>query len=351
VIGENGAGKSTLLKILARVAAPSSGAARVDGTVASILELGSAFHPEFTGRQNITLNAAMLGLSRSEIAARTPAIIDFSELGRFIDQPLKCYSTGMVMRLGFAIATQVEPEILIIDEALSVGDGYFQKKCMDRLRLYLDNGGTLLFCSHAMYYISAFCQRALWMRDGRIAALGEVDRVVREYEAFLLAKAGEKNGAAVPDRPEAMGPARIVDVRLPAGGDEQLYRRGDPFSVELEWQTEDPELAFHAAVSINRLDGVEVATFATHMAGREPLRGQTHHRLRLDVPELPLVKGTFTLYVYVLDSDGLHIYDSRILERAFEVASPDYTFGLIHADHTWSVHESEAETPDGGATT
>ena len=196
IIGENGAGKSTLLKILAGVAAPSSGTVRTVGKVASILELGSGFHPEFTGRQNIVLNAAMLGLSEEDLRRKMPEIVAFSELGAFIDQPVKVYSTGMAMRLGFSIATQVEPDVLIIDEALSVGDGYFQKKCMDRLVRFVEAGGTLLFCSHAMYYVSAFCQRALWLRQGRVEALGPVHDVVRAYESYLLEKSvtAERSG-------------------------------------------------------------------------------------------------------------------------------------------------------------
>ncbi|HYN20019.1 MAG TPA: ABC transporter ATP-binding protein, partial [Thermoanaerobaculia bacterium] len=163
LVGENGAGKSTLLKILAGITMPTQGSFQVRGKIASILELGSGFHPDFTGRQNVVLNAAMLGLSEEELRRKMPDIIGFSELGDFIDQPVKTYSTGMAMRLGFSIATQVEPDVLIIDEALSVGDGYFQKKCMDRLLRFIEAGGTLLFCSHAMYYVSSFCQRALWL--------------------------------------------------------------------------------------------------------------------------------------------------------------------------------------------
>ena len=188
IIGENGAGKSTLLKILAGITAPTSGDSRLEGSVASILELGSAFHGELTGRQNIVLNAAMFGLDREQVVERTPRIIEFSELGQFIDRPIKTYSTGMVMRLGFAIAIQVEPEVLLIDEALSVGDGYFQKKCMVHLTDYVDKGGTLLICSHAMYYISAFCKRALWLHEGRIEALGPTQEVVPRYEAHLDSK-------------------------------------------------------------------------------------------------------------------------------------------------------------------
>ena len=217
IIGENGAGKSTLLKILAGVTAPTSGVVEIRGTVASILELGSAFHNELTGRQNIALNAAMFGLDRNQVIERTPGIIDFSELGHFIDQPVKTYSTGMVMRLGFSIAIQVAPDVLIIDEALSVGDGYFQKKCMVHLKRYVDGGGTLLICSHAMYYISAFCKRALWMREGGIESLGPTQQVVPRYEAYLDNK-GDRKG----EQPEIIeappsSPARLTDVHLVTG--------------------------------------------------------------------------------------------------------------------------------------
>ncbi|MEJ2583399.1 MAG: ABC transporter ATP-binding protein, partial [Acidobacteriota bacterium] len=288
IIGENGAGKSTLLKILAGITAPTSGSCHLGGSVASILELGSAFHGELTGRQNIALNAAMFGLDRQQVIEHTPGIIEFSELGQFVDQPIKTYSTGMVMRLGFAIAIQVSPDVLIIDEALSVGDGYFQKKCMVHLKSYVEGGGTLLICSHAMYYISAFCRRALWLNGGRIEALGPTQDVVPRYEAFLDAKSSraEEGREVVEATPES--PARITDVRLSTGAE---YRQGDPLELEIDWQTEDPSLEFHVCVGLNRPDEVEVASFLSHRDGVEPWTGSTRHSVRLEIPELPLVKG------------------------------------------------------------
>jgi lipopolysaccharide transport system ATP-binding protein len=327
IIGENGAGKSTLLKILAGVTVQTSGEIEVRGQVASILELGSAFHPEFTGRQNILLNAAMLGLSRDEVTERTPDIIAFSELGEFIDQPLKCYSTGMVMRLAFAIATQVNPDVLIVDEALSVGDGYFQRKCMHRLREFAEDGGSILLCSHAMYYVSAFCHRALWLGHGEVVALGSTDEVVREYETFLLAKSGDS--AEAPPQP---GAARVVDVSLPRG---ELYRYGEPWEIAVAWETDDPTLGFHLGIGVNRADGVEVCAFLSHRDGLDPWAGSRNHRARVMVPELPLVKGTFTLYVYLVGDDGLHIHDLRIIERAFSVESREYQFGIVQTPHSW----------------
>ena len=339
LIGENGAGKSTLLKILAGITAPTSGSFQVKGKVTSILELGSGFHPEFTGRQNIVLNAAMLGLSQEELRRKMPDIVAFSELGEFIDQPVKCYSTGMAMRLGFSIATQVEPDVLIVDEALSVGDGYFQKKCMDRLRLFVDSGGTLLFCSHAMYYVSAFCQRALWLRQGRVEALGPVSEVVGAYENFLVAKSAHAAeaapAAAVAMEPRPALPARLTATRLvePAA----FYTQGDPWELEVEWETQDPRLAFHLGVGINRADGIEVCSFATHLDGLPPVTGEKSYAARLSIPALPLVKGEFTLYIFLLDEEGLHIYDQRLIPSAFDVRSPAYAFGLVRVEHAWDL--------------
>jgi lipopolysaccharide transport system ATP-binding protein len=389
IIGENGAGKSTLLRLLAGIGGPTSGSLRVRGKVASILELGSGFHPEFTGRQNVVLNAAMLGLSEQELQRKLPAIIAWSELGDFIDQPVKCYSTGMAMRLGFSIATQVEPDVLIIDEALSVGDGYFQKKCMDRLLQFVGSGGTLLFCSHAMYYVSAFCQRALWLRQGRAEALGPVADVVRDYENFLLTKsaagarlddsaAGARpdDGAAgarlndsedpAPATGDAEGaaaggtagrrrrPARLVEVRISGGASAEapagavpLFAPGDALELEIEWESQRADLGFHVGIGINRSDGLEVSSLATHVDGRPPMTGRTRYRLGVALPRLALVKGEFMLYVFLLDEAGLHIYDQRVYRRAFAVHSPGYAFGLVAVDHRW---QEPAGRPAAAAT-
>ena len=332
IIGENGAGKSTLLKVLAGITAPTSGKAQLSGSVASILELGSAFHGELTGRQNIALNAAMFGLDRDQVVERTPGIIEFSELGHFVDQPVKTYSTGMVMRLGFAIAVQVEPDVLIIDEALSVGDGYFQKKCMVHLKRYVNSGGTLLICSHAMYYISAFCKRALWLRDGHIEALGPTQQVVPRYEAFLDAKSdhGEEAPQIVEAAPSA--PARIDGVRLCTGS---THRYGGPLELEICWSCNDPGMAFHLCVGLNRPDELEVASFLSSRSGAGPWTGATRHTVRLEIPELPLVKNTFKLYVFLLAGDALHIHDTRILEDAFTVEYDEYPFGIVAIPHHW----------------
>ncbi len=367
IVGENGAGKSTLLKVLAGITSPSAGRSEVRGKIASILELGSGFHPEFTGRQNIVLNAAMLGLSEHEVVEKTPAILDFAELGEFIDQPVKVYSTGMAMRLGFAIATQVEPDVLIIDEALSVGDGYFQKKCMDRLERFVGAGGTLLFCSHAMYYVSAFCQQALWLKNGRPQALGPVLDVIHEYENFLVAKSGsatsavepptpvlpaDREPAATPEPPLA-GPARLIGVRQLTASNTELtparYPSGSPFRLEVSWATDDPTLGFHLGIGINRIDGVEVCSFSTRQDGLPPATGERRYQASLEVPALPMVKGEFSLYVFLLDHRSLHVYDQRLLRAAFSVESAEYRIGLINVEHAWDVQWSQVLPPTSHA--
>src|ERR1700737_4576956 len=202
IIGQNGAGKSTLLKLLCGVTKPSGGMLEAHGNIASILELGTGFHPEFTGRDNASLNAAILGLSAAEVKRRLPQILEFSELGAFLDRPVKTYSSGMYMRLAFSVAVNVDPDILVIDEALAVGDGHFQKKCVDKIREFQRDGRTILFCSHALYHIASLCHRTLWLDHGRVMRYGESLDVGPGFEAFLLQRDRTQpaaEGAAEPE--------------------------------------------------------------------------------------------------------------------------------------------------------
>ncbi|HVS02758.1 MAG TPA: ABC transporter ATP-binding protein [Thermoanaerobaculia bacterium] len=350
IVGENGAGKSTLLEILAGITTPSAGSFRVAGKVAAILELGAGFHSELTGRQNIVLNAAMLGLDEQEVVEKLPRILAFSELGPFIDRPVKTYSTGMAMRLAFSIATQVDPDVLIIDEALSVGDGYFQKKCVDRLLEIIREGGTVLFCSHAMYYVTSLCQQALWLRDGQVAGFGPALEVVAAYEDFLLRK-GQQGADEAPARGEA--PARLRRVALwdEAAGQEvaspAVYRHGEPWAVTIEWETRDPRLPFHVGVGVNRSDGIEVCSFTTFRSGLPASVDRHRHALRLRLPQLPMIKGEYTLYVFLVDGEGLHVYDRQVLDRLFRVASEEYVFGIVAPAHEWALEPDAGELPAG----
>lgn len=347
IIGHNGAGKSTLLKILAGVVTPTRGSVEVSGRVSSILELGSGFHPELTGRQNIRLNAAMLGLGEREVKEREPAIEGFCELGDALDQPIKIYSTGMVMRLAFAIATQIEPDVLIVDEALSVGDGYFQKKCTDRLIQLTDDGTALLFCSHAMYYVTSFCDRALWLDHGRQRALGAAKEVVADYEDALLrqserARRSPELGATRAGEPSgelsAEVPARLLSVEVLGGqtrAGRTVFATGDAWQVRLTWRSDGPGRAFHVGVGVNRADGVEVFTLTSQ--DREPLSGQTEYQARFLIDSLPLTKGSFAVFAFLLDESALHVYDRQVLTEAFVVESGEYEFGIFRVEHVLEV--------------
>jgi ABC-type polysaccharide/polyol phosphate transport system ATPase subunit len=340
VVGENGAGKSTLLKLLAGVTQPSSGSIEVSGRVAAILELGAGFHPDFTGRQNIRLNAALLGLTGEEIREREAGIVEWSELGEFIDRPVREYSSGMAVRLGFSIATQVDPDVLIVDEALSVGDGYFQKKSMDRMVAFVERGGTLLFCSHALYLASAFCQRAIWLRGGIVAAAGSTGDVVREYERYLLGKqrAAELRdapaaGAGAPPLHEEAAPeslARIVSVRqLDGVGETPVYEPWAPFRLEIVFETAHPDLAFHVGALVASDDGVILSALGSRICGHPPVSGRTRYRTVLEVYNLPYQKGRFHLTALVLDERALHVYDRREIREAFAVIPGHYDPGAM----------------------
>src|SRR5438094_6304859 len=230
IIGQNGAGKSTLLKLLCGVTRPTSGKIESFGTITSILELGTGFHPEFSGRDNAALNAAILGLGPAEVKQRLPAILEFSELGTFLDRPVKTYSSGMYMRLAFSVAVNVDPDILVIDEALAVGDGHFQKKCVDRIREFQQQRKTILFCSHALYHVTSICRRSLWLDHGSVMRYGPTLDVVHEYESFLLqrdralpASEGE------PERERPFSPVRFRDIIVcdSSGSPRDLFERGE----------------------------------------------------------------------------------------------------------------------------
>jgi len=348
LIGENGAGKSTLLKIVAGTTRATSGAIELQGTVASILELGMGFHPEFSGRENARMNAALLGLSGSQIRRRLPEIRDFSELGDFFDRPVRTYSSGMLLRLAFSVATHCDADVLIVDEALAVGDGYFQKKSVDRITEFQRRGGTLLFCSHALYYVALLCDRAIWLKQGEAAAQGEALPVIRAYEAFLQDKERGLAGDAeqAPPATDGRRPARITDVVVHDGSGyaRTEFASGETIAFDVEFETQDPSLAFHVRIGIDREDGIQTFAVDTRTEPWAPLTGRRSYRVRLTVPALPIAQGDFRVYAYLGDEKALHVHDLRILRPGFSVVSPDYFVGLIKPAHAWSLPDSEPAT-------
>lgn len=347
IIGENGAGKSTLLKIVAGTTSPTSGSVVRQGVVASILELGTGFHPEFTGRENARMNAALLGLTGESLRRRLPEIRDFAELGDFFDRPVRTYSSGMALRLAFAVATHVDADVLIVDEALSVGDGYFQKKSIDRITDFHRRGGALLFCSHAMYYVALLCERAIWLREGREEASGPAVSVVRRYEAFLQEKERRSSEPAAfsAGLTEGRRPALLTDVVVHDGSGyhREEFASGETFAVDVAFETADPALAFHVRVGIDRADGVQAFAMDTRGQSFAPMTGRRRHRVRLTIPSLPLAQGDFRVYAFLADEKALHLHDMRILEPAFTVVPRDYIVGLVRPAHTWTIAEEKSE--------
>ncbi len=349
IIGENGAGKSTLLKIVAGTTTPTAGSVAVEGVVAAILELGAAFHPEFSGRENAILYGALMGLDEEDMKARLDDIFAFAELGDFIEHPVKSYSTGMAMRLAFAVATHVDPDVLVVDEALAVGDGYFQKKCVDRIREIRDRGTTILFCSHSMYYVSLFCKRALWLRAGKIEQDGPAQEVVNAYEEFLISRekrrldglsAGEESGDTKPGGQQA----RIRGIRIFDGDglEVETYWPGMELCVELEWEAVDPECEFHVGVSIDRGDGTRMIAVATFVDGLPTRSGAGIHRDRVRINGLPLGKGNYSVTGYIFDPSALHIWDQAVITDCLRPRDEGWSLALLRLEHQWDFDRGES---------
>src|SRR5436309_8968598 len=255
IVGQNGAGKSTLLKWLCSVTRPTSGTIEAYGTIASILELGTGFHPEFSGRDNAALNAAILGLSAAEIKRKLPAILEFSELGTFLDRPVKMYSSGMYMRLAFSVAVNVDPDILVIDEALAVGDGHFQKKCVDRIREFQQQGRTIVFCSHALYHVTAICRRTLWLDHGSVMRYGPTLDVVHDYESFLLQRdRALPSNEGEPERERTFSPVRFREIVVcdRAGSPRDLFERGEDIQFRVRVHSDNPSQPIHVILGVHR---------------------------------------------------------------------------------------------------
>jgi len=349
LIGENGAGKSTLLKIVAGTTRASSGSIDLQGTVASILELGMGFHPEFSGRENARMNAALLGLSGVQIRRRLPEIRDFSELGDFFDRPVRTYSSGMLLRLAFSVATHCDADVLIVDEALAVGDGYFQKKSVDRITEFQRRGGTLLFCSHALYYVALLCDRAIWLKNGEAAAQGDALTVVRAYETFLQEKDRERaqdsvEAAPAPVPTDGRRPARIAEVVLHDGSGyaRTEFASGETVAFDVAVECNDPRLALQLRVGVDREDGIQVLAVDTREEPWAPLTGARSYRVRLTLPRLPIAQGEFRVYVYLGDEKALHVHDVKILRPGFSVVAPEYVVGLVKPAHAWTLPDASA---------
>jgi len=339
LIGENGSGKSTLFRILAGTTAATSGTVEIPGRVASILELGSAFHPEETGRRNVVLQAALSGLSREEVGDALPRIEEFAELGEFFDRPVKTYSSGMQMRLAFAVATAVLPDVVILDEALAVGDGRFQKKCIDRILELKSSGRTIFFCSHAMYFVSTICDEAIWLRGGEVAGAGDARKVVLEYETYLTGKERLSDAHA---GPHAGTHGRLLDVRIvgPDGRPKEEFCPGEPWAAEIDFAPDEASRPLQIHFAVSTRDNVVCFSADSRLDGTGPFVGKERYRVRIALDALPLGKGEFVVYAYLADENALALYDARS-DRTFRVESPTWRAGLMAVPVVWERLDPE----------
>ncbi len=338
IIGENGAGKSTLLKILAGTVRPTSGIVAKQGRIAALLELGSGFHPEFSGRQNIYLNAALLGLGEKEIREREGSIIEFSELGDVIDRPVKTYSSGMYVRLGFSIATSVDPDILIIDEALSVGDHRFQKKCVDRMIGFRKGGKTIIFCSHSMYLVNELCANTIWLYKGRVRCYEKTSKVVSEYLAYMKGEDGGENSemAATPPESASLPDILIEAVRLldDKGRPVEYVEQFEPLVFQVRTRRIGPPLKGHLSVGFDRTDGRRVFATTTKISGLDPVEFAGEQIVELVIPSIPVVGGEYRAKAMVGDEHAIrviHEFDSE----PFRIESDRPEIGVVWMEHHW----------------
>ena len=336
IIGTNGAGKSTLLKIITGVQQPGEGRIVVNGRFSALLELGAGFEPDYSGLENLRMNAALLGLSRDQIRDRLDEILDFAGLGEAIHKPVRHYSSGMVVRLGFAIAASVRPDLLITDEVLAVGDESFQKKCIRWVENYLADGGTLLMVSHNMYQVQKLCQQALWLREGRIHARGDVFDVTQSY----LAWHERRDSARQQARPQpSQSHCRVADASLLDAADTPLksLEMGDLLKVRvvLESPDERPPVAL---VGLVRSDGTPVYGVASdhdrHVL--TPLGGR-RFATTIEFPDLSLLPGGYAVRVHAMDPEGIRLQDT--IEREVTVRGRSRALGLVHLPHRWKNPE------------
>jgi len=327
LVGENGAGKSTLLKIIAGVLQPTTGRADRVGSVGALLELGAGFHPEYTGRENLKLAAALQGLTGAAFDARLDEIIAFADIGEHIDAPIKTYSSGMVVRLGFALVTALKPDLLITDEVLAVGDESFQNKCIAWMERYLADGGTLLLVSHSLYHVKKLTQRAVWLDHGRMRMIGASHEVAIAYQAFHEAKQADAKADAAAVDSAALGQYAVTDLSIERCD-------ADGLSLHGSLKSRDGRRP-HVALGVVRIDGTPVYGTTSEIDGaalNETAAGSFEFALTFS--DWRLLPGAYRLRAHALDPEGMRVYDT--VERDFTVIGDSRELGLVRLPHRWN---------------
>ena len=339
IIGRNGAGKSTLLQVVCGVLQPTAGQRLVRGRIAALLELGAGFNPELTGRENVRLNGPLLGVSPAELERSMQAIIDFAGIGEYIDQPVRSYSSGMFMRLAFSMATSVEPDILIVDEALSVGDGAFAHKSFERIMALKERGATILFCSHSMFQVEALCTRALWIEAGAVRFDGPAHQATVEYTDWLSRiEQGQGEGGLQATRFESPQAAiTLVQLHLPVEG--AAVRSGEQdLGIEVSLRTEAAAPLPTLGIVLHGGDGRAVASAGNWLDG-VPLQRAADGvaSALLTLPRLPLLKGRYTVSVYVLCERSINLWAAAEHVASFEVVQDHLEQGVVSLPHSWHM--------------
>ncbi|MDX1415169.1 MAG: ABC transporter ATP-binding protein [Candidatus Promineifilaceae bacterium] len=341
IIGRNGSGKSTVLKLMARILRPTSGRVMVKGRVSALLELGAGFHPDLTGRENISLNASVMGLDETEVDKNFDSIVEFSELGEYIDMPVKHYSSGMYMRLGFSVAIHVQPTILIVDEILAVGDQAFQMKCIDRIHEMKRQGVTIILISHNLEIIRRLCSHLIWLEHGQMRASGPAEEVANEYKEYSNQAVGKQLTISQKGSYRRWGSLEIeiTNVRfLDASGSSQtLFKTGDEMIIEIAYIAHQPIRDPEFGLAIFRQDGVHVNGPNSHLAGLEMGDISGSGVVQYHIKELPLLPARYQVTAAVHDSRLMNAYDYHELAYPFRVITggAKETDGLIELPATW----------------
>jgi len=338
LVGPNGAGKSTALKLIAGVLEPTAGRVEVQGRIGALLELGTGFHPDLTGRENIYLNGSILGLSRATIRRKLDEIIAFAELERFIDVPVKHYSSGMYMRLGFAVAVHVDPEILLVDEVLAVGDATFQRKCLERINWMHSQGVTIFFVSHNAETVGAICSRALWLDRGGVIADGTADAVVARYMDYTWTAEKGFLKAATSERQWGNGPVRITTVRLLDGNGQecQQFQAGQSFTIEIHYETSERVEWPVFGLALHRSDGLHITGPNTKFAHYDIPCIEGSGVIRYTLSKLPLLNGIYYVSVAVHNREDTQMYDYRDRLYPFRVLPGEgERYGIVALEGNW----------------
>jgi ABC-2 type transport system ATP-binding protein len=340
-LGRNGSGKTTLLRLFAGVFRPTSGRISVTGRVGSLLELGAGFHPDFTGRDNIYLSASIYGLRKQEIDRRLDSIVAFSELERFIDLPVRTYSAGMYMRLGFSIAINVDADILLLDEVFAVGDEAFQRKSVDRILAFKEQGKTIAFVSHSGPALERMCDRALLLREGLVEYDGETGEALRRYQELL---AGEEDPAerAVGLREWGTGEVRVVGVSMEdsSGVARESFAGGEPLLLRLLVKAREAVDPPRLAIELRDGTGALLGRNERDLGDLGWDRESEEAEVRFEIQRLPVVEGRFQFNVSLTDAERAHRYHSVEKAGEFSVAPEGEAHGLILFEGTWSLNHS-----------